>query len=100
MSASVRHELLSESACAWALRYGFSAVAMNSQCAGGMGDSDAVAVGHIKGRMRSAEFESKVSRSDFLADRKKWHRQYATNSRLTEQWFVTPAGLVDAHELP
>ena len=92
--------MLSESACAWALRYGFSAVAMNSQSAGGAGDADAVAVGIIRGKRRSAEFESKVSRSDFFADHKKWHRKWSTHPNLTEQWYVTPAGLIKISELP
>lgn len=101
MSVSALHELCSESACAWALRYGFAAVAMNTQSAGGSGDCDAVAVGVVRGRMRSAVFESKVSRSDFFADRKKWHRQcHGRHPRTTEEWYVTPVGLVRPDELP
>lgn len=101
MSASRVHELLSQSACAWALRYGFSSVAMNTETAGGRGICDAVAVGVIRGQKRSAVFESKVSRSDFFADRKKWHRRlFSTHPRVTDEWYVTPAGLVKVDELP
>jgi len=103
MAASIRHELLSESACAWALRYGFFAVAMNTQSAGGSGDSDAVAVGDIRGVRRCAVFESKVSRSDFKADINKRHRGLENNSgwhATSEHWYVTPAGLVSKDEVP
>ena len=105
MAASTRHQLLSESACAWAMRYGFSAVAMDTESAGGSGTCDAVAVGVIRGVKRSAVFESKISRADFFADRKKWHRRLEaewkrTHHRVTDEWYVTPAGLVTVDELP
>ena len=101
MSASAQHELLSESACAWAMRYGCSAVAMNTESAGGSGIADAAAVGIVRGARRSMVFESKVSRSDFFADRKKWHRDCGHHHpQVTDEWYVTPRGLIQKHELP
>ena len=101
MAASVLHELLSESACTWALRLGFSAVAMNSETAGGSGICDAVAAGTIRGKNRVAVFESKVSRSDFKADLKKIHRKYGQIIRgVSEHWYVTPKGLLKVEEIP
>jgi len=105
MAPSLLHELLSESACAWAIRYGFTSVAMNTEMAGGPGNADAVAVGIVKGNRRVALFESKVSRSDFKADMKKWHRNNSAPhpyyaGALSERWYVTPAGLVTKDEIP
>jgi hypothetical protein len=72
---------------------------MNSESAGGSGVCDATAVGIIRAARRSAVFESKVSRSDFFADRKKWHRR-RRHHRVSEEWYVTPSGLVTVSELP
>ena len=103
MAPSRRHELLSESACAWAIRYGFSTVAMNTQMAGGPGKADAVAVGVIRGRKRVAVFESKTSRADFKADQKKWHRKPGRgmwSQDVSDHWYVAPSGLIEPDELP
>jgi len=44
--------------------------------------------------------ECKVSRSDFRADRKKHHQSTPEKSIGSHRWYMTPAGLLSAHDLP
>jgi hypothetical protein len=53
-----------------------------------------------KGRCRSVLVECKVSRADFLADRGKPWRQDAQGALGCERFYMAPAGLIAAAELP
>ncbi|CAI1610744.1 adenylosuccinate synthase [Serratia liquefaciens] len=48
----------------------------------------------------SVVVESKVSRSDFLADRAKPHRNGTTQGMGTYRYYICPEGLIDIHDLP
>jgi len=48
----------------------------------------------------SCVVECKVSRADFLRDRKKPHAMYATTGMGRQRWYLTPVGLVSADEVP
>ena len=45
-------------------------------------------------------YECKASRSDFLKDRKKPHRQDPRHGVGQERWYVAPFGLLDPSEIP
>ncbi len=53
-----------------------------------------------KGRCRSVVVECKVSRADFLADRAKPWRQQPETALGCERFYIAPAGLIAATELP
>jgi hypothetical protein len=53
-----------------------------------------------KGRCRSVVVECKVSRADFLADRAKPWRQNAEVALGCERFYMAPAGVIAASELP
>jgi len=53
-----------------------------------------------KGRCRSVVVECKVSRADFLADRAKPWRQDPETALGCERFYMAPAGLIAASELP
>ncbi len=53
-----------------------------------------------KGRCRSVLVECKVSRSDFLADRSKPWRADPESALGCERFYMAPAGLIAASELP
>ena len=49
---------------------------------------------------RTILIEVKVSRSDFLADRKKPHRLNPSSGLGQIRWYLCPAGLLEADEMP
>jgi len=49
---------------------------------------------------RSASFEIKVSRSDFLSEMKQPNKQRSARLFSDEFWYVTPAGLLQPDEIP
>jgi hypothetical protein len=53
-----------------------------------------------KGRCRSVLIECKISRADFLADRNKPWRANSEGALGCERYYMAPAGLVAAAELP
>lgn len=53
-----------------------------------------------KGACRSVVVECKLSRSDFLADNGKPFRQDPQLAMGCERWYLTPAGLLSACDLP
>jgi hypothetical protein len=53
-----------------------------------------------KGRCRSVVVECKVTRADFLADRGKPWRQNSETAVGCERFYMAPAGLIAAAELP
>lgn len=53
-----------------------------------------------KGKCRSVLIECKVSRADFFADQEKPWRQLPESGMGCERFYLTPAGLVEAAELP
>ena len=53
-----------------------------------------------KGRCRSVVVECKVSRADFLADRNKPWRQNPESALGCERFYMAPAGLIAATDLP
>nr|WP_297167550.1 hypothetical protein [uncultured Dysgonomonas sp.] len=52
------------------------------------------------GGERSIMIEVKVSRSDFLADKKKWHRQHPENGVGECRYYLCPYQLISVDELP
>lgn len=44
--------------------------------------------------------ECKVSRADFLADKKKWFRQQPSKGMGDERYFIAPKGIIKPEELP
>jgi len=44
--------------------------------------------------------ECKVTRSDFLADQKKFHRRYPEYGMGNHRYYMTPPGLLSSDELP
>ena len=53
-----------------------------------------------KGKCRSVLVECKISRADFLADREKPFRRNPELGMGSERFYLTPAGLIAANELP
>ena len=56
------------------------------------------AIGFVRGW--SAIVECKAMRADFLADRRKWFRMRPGRGMGTYRYYLAPAGVVDADELP
>ncbi|MGL4257977.1 MAG: hypothetical protein ACRCSL_16710 [Microbacterium sp.] len=44
--------------------------------------------------------EVKVSRADFAADKRKMHASHEDAGMGAQRWYLVPAGLVEAHEVP
>ena len=53
-----------------------------------------------KGRCRSVVVECKISRADFMADRSKPWRQHPEGALGCERYYLAPAGMIAAAELP
>ena len=53
-----------------------------------------------KGKCRSVLVECKITRADFLADREKPFRKFPETGMGCERFYLTPAGLIEPHELP
>jgi hypothetical protein len=92
----VTHTQLVSKAVEWLRRYGCGIVLSEQACVSGE-VPDAIG---WKGACRSVVVECKLSRSDFLADRAKPFRQDPGLGMGCERWYLTPAGLLSAGELP
>jgi len=90
------HAQLVAKAVQWLRRYGCGIVLSEQACVSGE-VPDAIG---WKGACRSVVVECKLSRSDFLADRAKPFRQNPELGLGCERWYLTPAGLLSAEELP
>ncbi len=90
------HTQLVSKAVEWLRRYGCGIVLSEQACVSGE-VPDAIG---WKGACRSVIVECKLSRSDFLADRAKPFRQDPGLAMGCERWYLTPAGLLSAEELP
>jgi len=90
------HEKLVSKAVAWLRSYGCSLVLSEQSCASGE-TPDAIG---WKGRCHSVIVECKISRADYLADREKPFRLKPEKGMGCERFYLTPAGLLSAGELP
>lgn len=95
------HDLLSLLGLTWLFNLG-CAVALNEIQLGGVGIADAVGFGITKGNQRGVLIESKVSRSDFLRDQKKWHRRHYSDASMgiSDRYYIAPVGMIRPEELP
>lgn len=93
--------MLSELGVLWCLRYG-CVVARTEIELCGFGIADAVGFGIKNGKQHGILIESKVSRSDFLRDRKKRHRLRDTDGSfgISDRYYIAPAGLLKPDEIP
>jgi len=90
------HAQMVSKAVEWLRRYGCGIVLAEQACVSGE-VPDAIG---WKGACRSVVVECKLSRSDFLADRAKPFRQNSELGLGCERWYLTPAGLLSAEDLP
>jgi hypothetical protein len=90
------HAQLVAKAVEWLRRYGCGIVLSEQTCVSGEAPD---AIGW-KGACRSVVVECKLSRSDFLADRNKPFRQNPELALGCERWYLAPAGLLTAQDLP
>lgn len=88
------HELLCEKGVTWLKRNGFQVTAANVWTAGSRERVDCIGFR----QQCSVLIEAKVSRSDFLADKKKPERQ--SGGVGTYRFYLTPAGLLTVDDLP
>ncbi|MFA6167832.1 MAG: hypothetical protein WC700_14520 [Gemmatimonadaceae bacterium] len=103
MSRKSAHDLLSAYGAVWCMRLG--CVVANTECEMfGVGIADAVGFGIVSGRKRGIVVEAKTSRSDFLRDKKKWHRRYGAasdaNFGFSDHYYIAPDGLLKPDEMP
>lgn len=91
------HEALVEMAVRWLRTSYRCGIILSEQacCSGEVPD-----VIGWKGRCRSVLVECKVSRADFLADRNKPWRANPEGALGCERYYMAPAGLIGAAELP
>ena len=85
-----------QKAVAWLRKYGCGVVLSEQSCASGE-TPDAIG---WKRACHSVVVECKVSRADFLIDREKPFRRKPETGMGCERFYLTPAGLLDAAELP
>ena len=90
------HAQLVAKAVEWLRRYGCGIVLSEQACVSGE-VPDAIG---WKGACRSVVVECKLSRADFLADGAKPFRQKPELGLGCERWYLAPAGLLSAEDLP
>ena len=90
------HEKLVKAAVAWLRRYGCGVVLSEQSCSSGE-TPDAIG---WKRACHSVIVECKISRADFLADRDKPFRMKPEKGMGCERFYLAPAGLISAKELP
>lgn len=90
------HAQLVAKAVEWLRRYGCGIVLSEQACVSGE-VPDAIG---WKGACRSIVVECKLSRADFLAERAKPFRQSPETGLGCERWYLTPARLLSATDLP
>jgi len=88
------HDELAKIGVAWLKRNGFAVVATDLAALGCRERADVIGFRS----QCSVIIESKVSRADFLADRKKPHREAGGIGLY--RFYICPAGLIAADELP
>lgn len=88
------HDELAAIGAAWLKRNGFAVVATDLAALGCRERADVIGFRS----QCSATIESKVSRNDFLADRRKPHRQAGGIGLY--RFYICPSGLIAADELP
>ena len=91
---SVLHDEIAKAGASWLKRNGFSVIATDLTALGCRERADVIGFRS----QCSAAIESKVSRADFLADRKKPHRDVGGIGLY--RFYICPAGLIAADELP
>jgi hypothetical protein len=82
----------------WFKRQGFAVVATDLMSVGVSERADVVAFRSGRNRPVCGVIESKISRSDFLADRNKLHRSVAGLG--VYRFYICPSGLILPEELP
>jgi hypothetical protein len=95
-SISMTHEKLVSRAVAWLRSYGCGVVLSEQNCASGETPD---AIGWKRG-CHSVIVECKISRADFLIDMEKPFRRKPESGMGCERFYLTPAGLLRAQELP
>lgn len=85
-----------QKAVAWLRRYGCGVVLSEQSCANGE-TPDAIG---WKRACHSVVVECKISRADFLVDREKPFRRKPETAMGCERFYLTPARLLDASEVP
>jgi hypothetical protein len=90
------HGALVQKAVAWLRRYGCGVVLSEQSCANGE-TPDAIG---WKRACHSVVVECKISRADFLVDREKPFRRKPESGMGCERFYLTPARLLDASEVP
>jgi hypothetical protein len=90
------HQKLVEKAVGWLRRYGCGVVLSEQTCASGETPD---AIGWKRG-CHSVVVECKISRGDFLADLQKPFRLKSERAMGCERFYLAPAGLLFADELP
>jgi hypothetical protein len=91
------HDQIAEIGAKWLSRHGYKYVFSNMRSQFSSENPDALG---LKGGFSDAfVLEVKVSRSDFLADKKKTHRQLGKGVGL-HYAYLTPKGLIDPLEVP
>src|SRR5690242_5026705 len=90
------HEKLVTRAVSWLRRYGCGVVLSEQSCASGE-TPDAIG---WKRACHSVVVECKISRADFLADRDKPFRLKPEKGMGCERFYLAPAGLISANEVP
>ena len=96
-STEARHTQLIARAVEWLRRYYKCGIILSEQyCATGE-VPDVIA---WKGRCKSVLVECKVSRADFLADAAKPFRQKPEDGMGCQRFYMAPAGIIAAGELP
>ena len=90
------HEKLVKAAVAWLRRYGCGVVLSEQSCTSGE-TPDAIG---WKRACHSVVVECKISRGDFLADRDKPFRLKPEKGMGCERFYLAPAGLIAANEVP
>lgn len=90
------HGALVQKAVAWLRRYGCGVVLSEQSCANGE-TPDAIG---WKRACHSVVVECKISRADFLVDREKPFRRKPETAMGCERFYLTPARLLDASEVP
>ena len=90
------HQKLVKAAVSWLRRYGCGVVLSEQSCASGE-TPDAIG---WKRACHSVVVECKVSRADFLVDRDKLFRLKPEKGMGCERFYLAPAGLIVANEIP
>lgn len=93
----ISHDELCQKGAAWLKRKHHCKVVVTQKCI--MTDEQHDVIGWV-GRGYSWLIEVKVSRADFLKDKKKFHRIHPQMGMGDERYYLAPAGLIKLDELP